>query len=249
MEYKVLQKKFFKALQKDIGDDLVGIVVYGSVASDLIFSGVSDIDFFIILKSVNELSKPLSEVYQKIGDKIKEFVNDPLFGSILDYDIYLMDQLPEGKDLKGFSPIRLLSLSKGLVLVGENPLEGYKVSNKQLKEGAHRMVQEYLDTLTKYLFIPVEEEKEQQSLMVEMDFYAVDAVLSSAQAYYILKKGEYVTMPDVTLFAETEPIDGVDNEIVIKAGFKRQGIETEVDDFINRAINFVGDIIAKLGEK
>ena len=34
MEYKMMKKKFFKGIEKALGDDLVGIIVYGGSASE-----------------------------------------------------------------------------------------------------------------------------------------------------------------------------------------------------------------------
>ncbi|MHA2278324.1 MAG: hypothetical protein ACXAC2_21295, partial [Candidatus Kariarchaeaceae archaeon] len=135
MEYKVMKKKFFKSVQSALKDDLVGIIVYGGAASKRIFSGVSDIDFFIILQSLEKLSRPLSETYQSISDVMMEYLENPLFSSILDYEIYVENQLPTKNSLNGFSPIRALALSEGEVLVGENPFKEIKVSDDQLKEG------------------------------------------------------------------------------------------------------------------
>ncbi|MFV2016325.1 MAG: hypothetical protein ACC656_12905 [Candidatus Heimdallarchaeota archaeon] len=50
-------------------------------------------------------------------------------------------------------------------------------------------------------------------------------------------------MPDVVLFAETEPIDGVDNELLKEAGLLRQGVEAGSEDFFSRSIDFCGSII------
>ena len=87
IEYKVMKKKFFKSVHTALKDDLVAIIVYGGAASKRIFSGVSDIDFFIILKSLDNLSKSLSETYQVLSGVMMQYLEDPLFSSILDYDI------------------------------------------------------------------------------------------------------------------------------------------------------------------
>ena len=42
MEYKVMKKKFSKSLEKALGEDLIGVVVFGGAASDRVFSGVSE---------------------------------------------------------------------------------------------------------------------------------------------------------------------------------------------------------------
>ena len=49
MEYKVLKKKFSMSLQKALGDELKSLMVYGGVAVNKVYSGVSDIDFFMII--------------------------------------------------------------------------------------------------------------------------------------------------------------------------------------------------------
>ncbi|MHA2030863.1 MAG: hypothetical protein ACW99Q_15900, partial [Candidatus Kariarchaeaceae archaeon] len=150
----------------------------------------------------------------------------------------------------GFSPIRALALSEGEVLVGKNPFKEIKVSDDQLKEGARNMIQDYLDKLTSVLFMPsfdVDPESgdkiEDQSMEAEREFLAVDAILSTAQAYQMLQRKTYVNMPDVVLFAETEPIDGIDNDLLKEAGLLRQGVDSSVEDFFNRSIDFCGSIL------
>ncbi|OLS23507.1 MAG: hypothetical protein HeimC2_26100 [Candidatus Heimdallarchaeota archaeon LC_2] len=250
MEYKVMKKKFSKSVQTALKEDLVAIIVYGGAASKRIFSGVSDIDFFIILKSLDNLSKPLSETYQVLSEVMMQYLEDPLFSSILDYDILVEDQLPTAESLRGFSSVRALALSEGELLYGENPFKDLKIDETELKYGARVMVQDYLDKLTSLLFmpnfdvVPEDGEKvEDESLEAEREFLAVDAILSAGQAYQMVQKKEYVNMPDVVLFGETDPIDGIDNPLLQDAGLLRQGVDVNVDNFYNRAIDFCGSIL------
>ncbi len=246
LEYKMLSKKFSKSIQKSLGDDLVSLLVYGGSASERVYAGVSDIDFFIILKSIEEISKPLSELYQIIGTEINSYMENPLFSTLLDHDIYTVDQLPDGKSLNGFSSIRAISLKTGTLLLGKNPFEDIDVSKDQLREGARRMIQEYLEKLTSFIFMAVETPEDEETLDNEKEFLAVDAVLSTAQAYRILEKHAYVSMPDVVFLAETEPVEGLDSQLVMNAGFLKQGIDTEIDNFYYRAIDFCGSVISLL---
>ncbi|MCH8906814.1 MAG: hypothetical protein IH840_06970 [Candidatus Heimdallarchaeota archaeon] len=253
MEYKMMKKKFSKGVEKALGENLVGIVVYGGSASERIFSGVSDIDFFIILKRADALTKPLSAIYGDLSKSVLEFFENPLFSSILDYDIYLEDQLPSNGNFNGFSPIRAISLREGELLTGTNPFAGMDIPDVDLKNGARRMVQDYLEKLSSVLFMPSfeitpegEEAEEDTSLDVEKEFLAVDAILSSIQAYHIFTKKKYVNMPDLVLFAETEPVEGIDNDLLMKAGLLRQGVDADVENFFDRALDFCGDVIKLL---
>jgi len=255
MEYRVMKKKFSKSLKKSLKDSLSSVIVYGGAASDRVFSGVSDIDFLIVLNSVENLTS-LSEAYNKLGSEILSLLENPLFASLLDYDIYTVDQLPKDGDLNGFSAIRALALKTGETLVGDNPFADIELSKSQLKISAQVMVHEYLDKLTSLLFIPqfesiLEDDEEpetpmQEDMEAEKEFLAVDAILSSTQAYQMITRNEYVSMPDVVLFGETEPIEGVDNELITQAGLLKQGVDADVDDLFNRAIDFCGDIIKLL---
>ena len=139
---QMFKKKFFKSFQKALGDDLTGLLVYGGSATERIFPGVSDVDFFIIIKKVDELSKSLAEIFEVINTTISEYVSNPLFAAILDYEVYTEDQLPNGDDLNGFSAIRACALSTAEVLAGSNPFEGMKFESDELSKGARRMVQE-----------------------------------------------------------------------------------------------------------
>ena len=251
-----MKKKFSKSLQKTLGKNLASVIVYGGAASDRVFSGVSDIDFLIILKAVDQLTKPLSEVYNELGSEVLSLLDNPLFASLLDYEIFTEDFLPKDGDLNNFSAIRALALKSGETLIGENPFESLELSDAQLVTSARTMVYEYLDKLTSLLFIPQfesileddeePETREEEGMAAEKEFLAVDAILSSAQAYQMVTRKEYVSMPDVVLYGETEPIDEVDNELLVATGLLKQGVETEIDDLFNRAIDFCGDIIKLL---
>ena len=109
------------------------------------------------------------------------------------------------------------------------------------------MVQEYIEKLTSFLFMHVEPE-EMETLEVEKEFLAVDAILSCMQAYRMIERKAYVNMPDIVLFAEIEPIEDVNNELVMRAGFLRQGVETDVENFYTDAIDFCGRIISLLSQ-
>ncbi|MFV2016324.1 MAG: hypothetical protein ACC656_12900, partial [Candidatus Heimdallarchaeota archaeon] len=85
--------------------------------------------------------------------------------------------------------------SEGELLYGDNPFASLKVDHDQLREGAKNMTQDYLDKLTSVLFMPSfdlvpesGEKVEDQSMDAEREFLAVDAVLSTAQAYQMLKR-------------------------------------------------------------
>lgn len=119
MEYKVLKKKFSITLQKVLGNDLKSVMVYGGVAANRVYSGVSDIDFMIILDNVNNL-KSFSETIDKIGKEILSMIENPLFASLLDYEIYTLDQIPNETSMKGFSAIKALALKESEVLFGDN---------------------------------------------------------------------------------------------------------------------------------
>ena len=60
MEYKVLKKKFSMSLQKTLKDELKAVLVFGGVAANRVYSGVSDIDFMIIIDHIKNL-KSFSE--------------------------------------------------------------------------------------------------------------------------------------------------------------------------------------------
>ena len=111
MEYKVLKKKFTMSLQKTLKDDLKAVLVFGGVAANRVYSGVSDIDFMIIIDHVENL-KSFSETIDNIGKEILSMVENPLFASLLDYEIYTLDQVPSNKSMNGFSAVKAEKLSR-----------------------------------------------------------------------------------------------------------------------------------------
>ena len=252
MEYKVLKKKFSMSLQKSLNDDLKSILVYGGVAANKVYSGVSDIDFMIIIDHLKELNS-LSNTIENIGKEILSTVENPLFASLLDYEIYTLDQLPNHEGLNGFSAIKALALKESEVLFGENYFQALKINANELKSSALLMVHEYLSKLISYNLSPkfdplLDDEEEIYEDEGEEIFLAVDAVLLSAQAYHMIKKNCYVSMPDVVLHGETEPIEGVDNSLIVDIGYLKQGVENKVENVMSRSLDFCGQIIDTLSK-
>lgn len=254
MEYKVLKKKFSMNLQKNLKDDLKAVLVFGGVAANRVYSGVSDIDFMIIIDHIKNL-KSFSETIDNIGKEILSMVENPLFASLLDYEIYTLDQLPNDKSMNGFSAVKALALKESEILFGENYFEKLDIDKENLKSSALLMVHEYLSKLISYnsspKFDPMFEDEDDNMYdddLSEEIFLAVDAVLLSAQAYHMIKNNKYVSMPDVVLYGETEKIEGVDNSLIIDIGYLKQGVENKVENVVNRSIDFCGQIIDTLSK-
>ncbi len=254
MEYKVLKKKFSMSLQKTLKDELKAVLVFGGVAANRVYSGVSDIDFMIIIDHIKNL-KSFSETIDNIGKEILSMVENPLFASLLDYEIYTLDQLPNDKSMNGFSAVKALALKESEILFGENYFEKLDIDKENLKSSALLMVHEYLSKLISYnsspKFDPMFEDEDDNMYdddLSEEIFLAVDAVLLSAQAYHMIKNNKYVSMPDVVLYGETEKIEGVDNSLIIDIGYLKQGVENKVENVVNRSIDFCGQIIDTLSK-
>ncbi len=79
----------------------------------------------IIIDHVENL-KSFSETINKIGEEILLMVENPLFASLLDYEIYTLDQLPNNKSMNGFSAVKALALKESEVLFGENYFGGFR---------------------------------------------------------------------------------------------------------------------------
>ena len=146
MEYNVLKKKLSMGLQKSLKDKLKSLLVFGGVAANRVYSGVSDIDFMIILDKVENLNT-FSSTIEEIGKNILQMIENPLFASLLDYEIYTLDQLPDKSDMKGFSTIKALALKESEVLYGENYFSEIEINEENLRSSALLMVHEYLSKL------------------------------------------------------------------------------------------------------
>jgi len=252
MEYKVLKKKFSMSLQKVLGDELKSLIVYGGVAVNKVYSGVSDIDFMIILDKVEKLEN-FSETIKKIGNEVLATIENPLFASLLDYEIYTLDQIPSGDNMNGFSMMKVLSLKDGEVLFGENYFSDIEINLQNVKSSSLRMIDHYLTKLISFNFSPKfdpmfedSEENQYEDDLSEETFLAVDAVLLSTQAYFMVKSLKYISMPDVVLKGETEKIGEVDTSIILDVGYLKQGVEHKVENLFERSVNFCGDIIKEI---
>jgi len=180
-------------------------------------------------------------------------VENPLFASLLDYEIYTLDQLPDENGLNGFSAIKALALKESEVLHGENYFEKINLSKEELKSGALLMVHDYMSKLISYNLSPKfdplfndDEDNMYDDDLSEEIFLAVDAVLLSAQAYFMMIKNKYIAMPDVVLLGETEGIEGIDNKIIADVGYLRQGVQNTVENLVNRSIDFCSLIIDRI---
>ncbi len=65
----MFSKKLSMGLQKSLKDKLKSLLVFRSVAANRVYSGVSDIDFMIILDKVENLNSPSSTV-EEIGKSL-----------------------------------------------------------------------------------------------------------------------------------------------------------------------------------
>ena len=141
------------SLTKNLGNEIKSILVFGGAAANKVYSGVSDMDFMIIIDSMENLTS-ITDTYNKIGNEILSIIDNPLFASILDYEIYSLDQLPNNKNLNGFSPMKILSLKNAEVLFGENYFTDINVTEDDLKAGSMLMVNDYFSKLQNYKFTP-----------------------------------------------------------------------------------------------
>ena len=180
-------------------------------------------------------------------------IENPLFASLLDYEIYTLDQIPSGDEINGFSLMKILALKEGEILFGENHFSEVKIGQDDVKASSLLMVDEYLTKLISFHFSPKFDpmfedsgDDQYEDDLSEETFLAVDAVLLSAQAYFMAKNLKYISMPDVVLLGETEKMGDIDTSIILDVGYLKQGVEHKVDNLFNRSVNFCGDVIKEI---
>lgn len=247
MEYVMLQKKLGMEMARALGDDMAHFFILGSSANSTVFPGVSDVNFTLILKDPNDLSESPAAVTQKALDIFKEYKDNPMFTTLVDFEIYFESQLPANGELNGFHPIKALALKSALIysttakkFVDEgNPFADLEINAADLKNGASSLVRECYNRLSAVLSEPdyaIEEEETFDDSINETEFISIETVLLAGQAYLMLKKGEYVSKVDVPYIAEEEPEDGFDHELLTIMSTKRQGADyaggySEEEDF------------------
>ncbi len=229
IEYSMLKKKFKKELTSKLGEDLFDLSVYGSAVKSDLFPGVSDVNFLIVIKNPETLSKQASEVIQEISSMVKAFRDDPTFTTLLDYKLLFEQNLPNKKGLNGFSPLRALSLSDGESLIHKTfPYSDLNISEEELRNDARSVLIDIINKITEPLTTPdfdFMEEGDTESQEHELEFLAIEGALLAAQVYFMVKEKKYITKAEVAFLAEENEKESLDYELLKIVSTKRQGAD------------------------
>jgi hypothetical protein len=250
MEYVMLQKKLGTELNKILAEDLFQLLIVGSSANSTVYPGVSDVNFLIVLNDPDKLSASPFEVTNKALELIKQYKDNPMFTTLVDFEIYFESQMPTDNGLNGMSGIKALALKSALVFDKTsqkfvdkgNPYEKLKIDSGDLRAGASSLVKDCLNRLSSIIAEPqfeTDDEDENEGFddkVNDIEFECIETTLLSAQAYLMVKKGTYVSKVDVPFIAEEEPVEGLDHNLLTIVSTKRQGADyaggyTEDEDF------------------
>ena len=242
MEYVMFQKKLGMEMSKTLSDSMVAFYIIGSTAGSSVFPGVSDVNFILVLKDDLEDS---ASVLKSAAGVFQNYKDNPMFTTLVDFEIYYESQMPTDDDLNAFKPLKALALKSALVYSTEkkkflpsgNPYKDLKV--KSLKGSASAIVSENISAIVNTLSEPAFEEEFLEEIEAQIEFMSIEAVLLATQAYYMAARGEFISKVDVGYIAEEEKLD-VDVKFLNICAMKRQGAdyaggytESEEDDEVS----------------
>lgn len=228
VEYMVIKKKLINQLGA-LGDNIKGLILYGSIAKGdgFYIPGESDIDFYLIVGNENIL-----ETYEKIANVVGQFRSEPLFAPLLDLRVVEDEEVkPEHYDALGILMAR--GASQGEVLIGENPLKDVEFPDSVIKQAARALIYisytGYTDILT-----GGHDLKSHDIALV-----GVEHVITCAHAYLAYEGDTERVRFEMPEIYEEKYIDQFEVNTILEAHRYRLGIpKMEPDVFIPQAFNF-----------
>lgn len=230
MEYAMLQKKLTKDLIQKMGDDLEDIVVYGSGVTGNMFSGVSDMNFLFVVK--DKTSIPVDQIVKKMSEVILNYRENPMFTTMIQFDICFKAQMPNENSTGGFPPIMAVALKEAQSLKNKNnPFQNIQLDKNKVKESAMATLREIFNKLTEIEAVPqfLDEEEDPTAIIEETkrekEYLAIENGLLATQIYFMAKKMKYIPKAELEFIAEDEEKENIDYEIIKIIATKRQGAD------------------------
>ncbi|MFX0091372.1 MAG: nucleotidyltransferase domain-containing protein [Candidatus Hodarchaeota archaeon] len=223
-ELLVILKKELAKIEKNIEC----LIAFGSFAKGVHIPGVSDVNLLLILK------EEVSEDLEMIEGLVEGLKANPLFSHLLDLVVLV------GTDLSRLPAIYSLAITKGTPILKKNPFENLEITDTEVKQSAHQIIEDVEKEL-----IQVLKEVQDEELAVTI---IADLVISIVLALcYIEGTGikKNLKKPEANeyfneLFKDTSLSKFA--EVGEQAHAWRLGIKrTEFQEFIQSSKAFIGE--------
>ena len=208
--------------------------IIGSSAGFSVFPGVSDVNFILVLQPPDKLSDIPSKVIQKAIGVFHNYKDNPMFTTLVDFEIVFPSQMPMSKSLGSFKALRAVALKNALrysidskkFVSEEGQFVDLDLSKQVIKDSAQTLVTEHLTAIANALAEPVYEDDEfAEARKDELDFMCIEAVLLATQAYFMVRDEKYVSKVDLAFICEEEKLEGIDAQFLNICTLKRQGAD------------------------
>ncbi|NPD87489.1 MAG: hypothetical protein HGN29_02115 [Asgard group archaeon] len=194
-EYQNLIDEFTKDIKTELKNEVLSLLLVGSVVTQEHIAGESDCDFIIILKDKASGEK-LQESMEKISKIVFKYLEDPLYSSILDVEVLGDDEIPKQGEGSEYPWTKILVAQRGKALIGDNPFAKLKVDEGQIKEAAKEMARVFLEQMEE---IPTLEEVDDYDKL----YLTVEAVLGCGCAFlYYNGEKEFYRSSAIILFED-----------------------------------------------
>ena len=240
-EYKMFIKKYSKTISQQLKDELVGLVLYGSLTMNSFIPGESDCNFFLVLK--DEEPSAFKETFKKL-EKINEgFMNDPLFMTLLDLTVVHESILKSG-DFQKLSAIKAyMAKTNGKVFGGTNPFESLDIPEEALKaDGKQLAMTAYYRYLNDLLSLrwgsydPSEAEFEKSLIAMDTVFQVTQGVL-----WYLGERG--FSKNDTIILVEEKYSDKLQKQVLKDAEAVRLGSTVDYAQFLESVPEYLSTAI------
>ncbi|MCG3216478.1 MAG: hypothetical protein KAS63_07140 [Candidatus Heimdallarchaeota archaeon] len=240
-EYQNLIDEFTKDVKDQLKDEVKSLLLIGSVVSKEHIAGESDCDFLIILKDKASGDK-LKKSMEKISQLVHKYLEDPLYGSLLDVEVLSENDIPKKGESSDYSWTRTLVAQRGKALIGDNLFAKVEVKDEDAKESAKEMAESFLAQM---------EELTQQKDIDEYDklYLTAEAVLGCACAYLFFNgEREFYKSSAVILFEDKYRdkirIDSVQTSHRLRLAAK----SVNTKNFEERALKFCKEVIKEISK-
>ena len=240
-EYQNLIDEFTKDVKTELKNEVESLILVGSVVTKEHIAGESDCDFLIILKDKAAGDK-LEQTMEKISEVVAEYLEDPLYSSLLDVEVLTSEEIPLDGQETDYPWTRVLIAQMGKALIGKNPFEKIKIKEEDIKESAKEMAAMFLEHMEEIPKLSAEEADEYDKL-----YLTVDAVLGCGCAYlYYQGEKEFYRSSAVILF-EDKYKDKINIEpIQISHRLRLAAKSVNTEKFVEKSLKFCKEVVKQL---
>ena len=234
-EYQNLIDEFTKDVKDQLKAEVKSLLLVGSVVTKEHIAGESDCDFLIILKekaSGDQLEKSM----EKISKVVYKYLEDPLYGSLLDVEVIGENDIPGKGEEADYSWTRTIVAQRGKALIGDNPFSKIDIKEADVKESAKEMAAGFLAELKETL--QLEDVDDYDKL-----YLATEAVLGCACAYLFYQgEREFYRSSAIILFEDKYKDKIKIGPVQTSHRLRLAAKSVDTKNFDDKALNFCKEV-------